>query len=1070
MGDKKGKVPMPENSKFPCDIESKAPLPNGMEKEEAALLSDEAEMLEALQKVDYFVNKSYLPFLQDKPIENNKEAYPATEAARHVCLFPIEEIVYDKSESRLQKLSSVYSSAAFAGTPLVWLLRGYASGQVKLYLGSYDDQLRVNGAYPKTEALQDSFRGNFPGCAHTDILNEDETRLALIRCFDADYTAVTSVSCIASPRDLSNRRGEMEGAYFQGIEKLTEAMNGKDYTIAVLSEPVMPQQIRELTEEYQNLYSELNVFAKITRSMNSSESITVSKTLTRSLTESIGKSTTTAFSRGQHSSSINGMNLQIGTGVGKGLFSVGTAYSHSESRGTTQGQSESEGDTHGHAENQGTSAGKSSTSGSMQGMQITIENKQILEILSDLDTQIKRLRIGRSAGMFSTAAYVLASTIADAKNAACTYKALVTGDNTGLESTGINTWEGDAFCKILDYLKHMRHPVFALERKNGNTTVSATPQTRVTAQELAVQMGIPYRQVDGFSIRESVSFGRNIQKAGGLPSDGRKVRIGWIYHLGRIEKKRAEIDLQSLSAHTFVCGASGSGKSNTIYQILNGVQETDPSIRFMVIEPAKGDYKYMFGGREDVAVYGTNPDITKLLRLNPFRFPRGIRVLEHIDRLIDIFSVCWPLYAAMPVILRKGIERAYVAAGWNLKTSRNRIKETLYPDFTDVKREVEHYIDESKYSGENKSDYKGSLLTRLDEMCGGMNEMMFVSDDLSDEELFEENVIIDLSRLGSADTMALIMGMLVMRLTEYRIVSTMRANVPLKHLVVLEEAHNLLKRTSTEQNMESANITGKSVEMISAAIAQMRSYGQGFIIADQSPGLMDLSVIRNTSTKILMCLPEVDDREATGRSIGLNPAQTDEIFSLPNGVGVVYQSGWTEAVLVKMEKVSEPQKKYEYPEEKFTDDTVELRTGLAEAVLQNKLEEWLSYVHGDPEKAIVRYNLSSKLKCAWIHYLRADGDDNEKHLDKCRIVCELFQGEKILAESGCLEGNPDWQKFAAAAIALLLPNLEKGEMDDLLAMILRGAVEGDLRYEKAYLELVRSCNGHDLKRRGDEQI
>ena len=66
---------------------------------------------------------------------------------------------------------------------------------------------------------------------------------------------------------------------------------------------------------------------------------------------------------------------------------------------------------------------------------------------------------------------------------------------------------------------------------------------------------------------------------------------------------------------------------------------------------------------------------------------------------------------------------------------------------------------------------------------------------------------------------------------------------------VLEEAHNILRRTSFEQSSEGSNLTGKSVEMISNAIAEMRTYGEGFIIVDQAPGLLDMSAIRNTNTK-----------------------------------------------------------------------------------------------------------------------------------------------------------------------------------------------------------------------------
>ena len=78
---------------------------------------------------------------------------------------------------------------------------------------------------------------------------------------------------------------------------------------------------------------------------------------------------------------------------------------------------------------------------------------------------------------------------------------------------------------------------------------------------------------------------------------------------------------------------------------------------------------------------------------------------------------------------------------------------------------------------------------------------------------------------------------MVMKLQEYRM-SVGGINQKLKHITVLEEAHNLLRRTSTEQTQESSNLQGKSVEMLANAITEMRTYGEGFIIADQSPGLM----------------------------------------------------------------------------------------------------------------------------------------------------------------------------------------------------------------------------------------
>lgn len=186
-----------------------------------------------------------------------------------------------------------------------------------------------------------------------------------------------------------------------------------------------------------------------------------------------------------------------------------------------------------------------------------------------------------------------------------------------------------------------------------------------------------------------------------------------------------------------------------------------------------------------------------------------------------------------------------------------------------------------------------------------------LSDELTNDHLFDSNVIVDLSRVGSTETKSLLMGILVLKLQEYRMANG-DMNAELKHITVLEEAHNLLKRTSTEQMAESANLLGKSVEMLANAIAEMRTYGEGFIIADQAPGLMDLSVIRNTNTKIIMRLPDFSDRDLVGKSANLNDDQIIELAKLPKGVAAVYQNEWIQPVLCKVEKVEYDKTDYQY--------------------------------------------------------------------------------------------------------------------------------------------------------------
>lgn len=155
-------------------------------------------------------------------------------------------------------------------------------------------------------------------------------------------------------------------------------------------------------------------------------------------------------------------------------------------------------------------------------------------------------------------------------------------------------------------------------------------------------------------------------------------------------------------------------------------------------------------------------------------------------------------------------------------------------------------------------------------------------------------------------------------------------NSGLKHLTVLEEAHNLLKRTSSAQPVEGGNLLGKSVEMISNAIAEMRTYGEGFVIVDQAPGLLDMAAIRNTNTKIIMRLPDQEDRELVGRAASLNDDQIIELAKLPCGVAAVYQNEWVQPVLCKIQYFETPKSPFSYNSTRYTeskndiDDRIEI--------------------------------------------------------------------------------------------------------------------------------------------------
>lgn len=601
---------------------------------------------------------------------------------------------------------------------------------------------------------------------------------------------------------------------------------------------------------------------------------------------------------------FNSIARNIGGSLGVNA-SRGTSHSTTEQTGTSH--STSNGTSHGTSDttSQQESHGTTDTRGTGRTQQVELCNKSVEELLERIENQLKRVKESEDYGCYNCAAYFLSSTQSTALLAANTYRALMVGEGSSVESGAVNVWKNNEaeVAQLREYLKRFMQPVFARPLwENAPDSLLYTPATLVSGRELPMHLGLPTRSVHGLPIIEHAEFGRNVPDEA-MPDED-KMNLGKIYHMGKEEAAGLLLNRQAMASHTFITGSTGTGKSNAVYHLLDEITKNGQTT-FLVVEPAKGEYKNVFGNCTDVQVFGTNPRETPLLRMNPFAFPENIHILEHIDRLVEIFNACWPMYAAMPAVLKDAIERSYQKVGWDLRNSES--EKGIFPTFFDLLDILPGVIEESHYSKDTQSDYVGALCTRVKSLTNGIyGSVLCAEDALSDAEMFDQNVIVDLSRVGSMETKSLLMGILVMKLQEYRMCSS-GMNSRLRHVTVLEEAHNLLRKTSAEQSQEGANLQGKSVEMLANAIAEMRTYGEGFIIADQAPGLLDMSVIRNTNTKIILRLPDEEDRKLVGKSAALKEAQIDELSKLPLGVAAVYQNEWPEAVLCKIEAYPMPE-------------------------------------------------------------------------------------------------------------------------------------------------------------------
>lgn len=936
---------------------------------------------EAVALVDDVILKNYLTKLVDL------EIVPLDDSLKQISdirLFKITEMVYQKDEYSTYKFASVFNAVQNLNCGVFVLVK--SNGQnTALYMGVRSlDNTRTTKSLKDT--LQNALCGQFPG-VKVDNLRDSQAE-ELIGYIPSKNIAV--VSCVGRNKDEEFKDNQR---FIQGLEKMAQAMQGQCYTAILLAKSTSPEQLHEARLAYETIYTQLSPFANMQLSYGTNRAVNVSDAFSKGST--IGSSHSTNTSTQMGTSYSKGMSenesitktdtaTMVVKGVGTALLGVASIVtapltgvaslvaagaimagnsglsainpasktngtSTSETLSSNSSETKGESDTTTDSSSETFTNTKGLSSGKSDNLQLTVQNKTLINTLERIDLQLKRIEEFESLGMWESAAYFLSDSQETAEMAAGTYKAIMRGEKSGVETSAINFWGGqkkEYLSLLREYITNFIHPVFLYQSESANIPVTAS--SLVSGNELAIQMGLPRKSVCGFPVIEHAEFGNEVVKQH-ANENGHHIVLGNVFSMGTETNTKVRLDRDSLTMHTFITGSTGSGKSNTIYEILNQLTN-DRTISFLVVEPAKGEYKNIFGQFPDVAVYGTNPKKTGLLKINPFRFPSDIHVLEHLDRLVEIFNVCWPMYAAMPAILKEAMEKAYVSVGWNINTSENTNGE-VFPNFADLLEQIENVINESKYSADSKGDYSGALLTRVRSLTNGLNGLIFCDQDLKDRELFDRNVIVDLSRIGSAETKSLIMGLLVMKLNEYRM-SSGKSNSPLTHVTILEEAHNLLKRTSTEQSSESSNLLGKSVELLANSIAEMRTYGEGFIIADQSPGLLDLSVIRNTNTKIILRLPEQSDRQLVGYAAGLNKDQIDELSKLERGVAAVYQNDWIEPVLVKVSKCSLYEKPYIYSKHIDEINVPLLREQILFLLIQGRVRERLDFNVDEIERGL----------------------------------------------------------------------------------------------------------------------
>ena len=848
----------------------------------ATFIEQSVSLEDYLQITDEVIRKKYLTRLTELPVARIDDLSDLDEdMIDNVRMYKVTEMVYSKGEPITEKFTTVFNTLSTYNAS-VFIVMDSDGKKTQFYIGVRNNELiedKKRSTVTLGETLKNTLIGHFPGIKIQGI---DRSEIKKLSNSILSKKNVTSVSVVGDRKIEKEHNNEQ---FVQGLEKLALAMQGKQYTGIIIAENQSQQTVEQIRRDYQSQYTRLSPLQKVQLTENESSSSSKSK----SFFEMNGK---------QKAAMIGGAFAAL-AGVVGGAWIVGAAKAvetvgyvgGAMIGGQITGQLSSFVNSLAPSEQINNALSKSKST--------TVENKEITDLLHMLDDSIKRTKEFDSYGMWNVAGYFVSDDMSAAEIAASNYRSLMNGENSGREVSAINSWRLTAdnqqeYGWLSTYLSRYHHPRFYYGEESVDAMTDAS--TWISGKELGIHMGLPRTTVPGFPVIEHAEFGKEVNVYNLLSKDKtlkpeERITLGRVFDLGHITDTHVELENKSLNMHTFITGSTGSGKSNAVYQILNEMRID--KIPFLVIEPAKGEYKDVFGHMPDVNVYSTNPKVAPLINLNPFRFPDSIHVLEHVDGLVEIFSVCWPMYDAMPAFFKDAILQSYVSVGWDLGSSSFEGENLEYPDFEVLSEQLNKLIEQSDYASDIKSNYRGALITRVKSLTIGLNKSIFMTGQTPYERLFDENCILDISRVKSNETKALIMGLMVYTLNEYRVDKKTTNNGCLKHVTVLEEAHNILKASSGGES----DLIKKSVEMLTQTIAEIRTYGEGFIIVDQSPSSVDIAAIKNTNTKIVLRTPEARDREIVGKSIGLNEDQMSEIAKLPQGVAVVYQNDWVKPVL-----------------------------------------------------------------------------------------------------------------------------------------------------------------------------
>ena len=399
------------------------------------------------------------------------------------------------------------------------------------------------------------------------------------------------------------------------------------------------------------------------------------------------------------------------------------------------------------------------------------------------------------------------------------------------------------------------------------------------------------RMLNKITIDECVEFFclpiGNEKITAGIPvSDSRKTnhsfREGIInsasIELGALKTNKSfniGINFEDLAKHILIVGTPGSGKTTfSLGLLLKLWEEKKP---FLVIEPAKNEYRALLEQITDLQIFTPRKNDISPFIFNPFIPPKNVKLEAYKSVLKTAFTAGASLGTPLDIIFEETVNRCYSKFGWlDTDTIENKSPENIF-NITDFIQCFEETFKSLGYKdkAENIGVAGKVRLKSLEYLFDNYNTIPI-------EDILTKPTIIELAAIENTNEKALIISLILLSISSY-LNANYEGNGGFNNLILLEEAHVLLGTSGSNRNSETASSTEIAQELLKRMLAEVRSYGVGIAIADQSPRKVGADVVGLTDIKMAFRLVETQDKQIIADSCGMEDSQMERLARLRPG-------------------------------------------------------------------------------------------------------------------------------------------------------------------------------------------